>query len=149
MSMASTTTYLESSSMEASHPSLTIFSLVITSIVENSPLRVFACFSHTKSSTLRTSSYWEETTSAPRSIEYMDFTTNAREDTPLDFGKSFPTSSTACLSQHLSTKRSSACTEDFPLNSEISNRSRISWGRQTFQMQVYSVTCCGQILSAV
>jgi hypothetical protein len=74
--MASTPIYSGSSIMANSHPkAITSFS-AITLTEANTHSKPFVFFWPTRSSTPETFFSWEETTSAPQSIEFMDFMTN-------------------------------------------------------------------------
>ena len=146
MYMDSTTIYWESLNTVASLPRPTTSSSVTILTVESNPSKLFAFFSATRSSILRTSSYLEEITSVLRSTESMVSTMNANVDTLLDSGASLATSSIACLSRPSSTRKFSACTVDWVRNWRTSTKSKTSCGQQTSPTLASSAIYSGPIL---
>ena len=146
--MDSTTIYWEYSSMEASHPKRTIFSLVTTLTAESSPSRPFAFFSATKSSIPRTSSFWEAITNVHKSIESTVSTTNANAGTLSDSGASLATSSIASPSPPSSTRKFSACMVAWARNWKTSTKSKTSCVRPTFPTRDFCAIYCGPIRNA-
>jgi hypothetical protein len=108
--MGSTTIFCACSSTAASHRKQTTSSSVTMSTVASSPWKPFACFSHTRSSTLRISSFSAATTNAQASTASTVSTTSANEDTTSSYGRRSPIASTACPLPLSSTRRSSPCT---------------------------------------
>ena len=143
MSMDNSQIFSDYSSMEASLLRQTISSLETTSTEANSPSRPWSCFSPTKWSSKRTSSYSEAIMSVVKSIEFMDSTTNARDDTVSVFGKSSKTYLTACQLQPWLTTKFSACMEAFLPSSSLSLNYSKLLGQQRYQKMAYYVIFYG------
>ena len=95
----------------------TISSLETISIEESSLSKPSASFWPIRSSTQRTSFCYEEITKVPLSIASTAFMTSASAVTASNFGKSSQTASIVFLSQLSSTRKFSACTVAYHLNS--------------------------------
>ena len=147
MSMVNTMTCSDYSSTVASLPMLIISSWEITLTEASSHSKQCAFFSLIKLNILRTSSYWEEITSALRLTEFTVSTTSASAATTLSCGKLSQIVSIAFLLLLLLMRKYFVCTVVSAQSWALSSKLRELWDPLMSLIQVSSAISCGQILT--
>merc|ERR1739838_26593 len=109
--------------------------------------RPLLCYLHTRLSTLRISSYSEETMNVLASIVFMDFMMSVSDDTTSSYGRRSLTVSTACHWQLLLMRKSSVVTEVSPQICNQWNKFVVLCVQLMFQIKDYFVIYCGLTLT--
>lgn len=133
--------------MEDSHQSRTTSSWVTMLIEGSNPLKPSVCCWPTRSSTQKTSSFWEAITNAPLSTASMDSTTSANGAIISSYGRLLPIVSTAYPWPQSLTRKSFAATVVSVPISRAWNKFAGSWDRQMYPTRDFSATFCGPILT--
>jgi len=143
--MDSTMIYFDCSSMVGSLLMRTISFSVTMSTEASRAWKRYACCWRTRSSIQKTSFFYVETMSVPRSIVFMVFTTNASVASVSNYGKPSPIASTVCLSLQLLTKKCFACTGVCLPNSTLWIKSDVFLVQRMSLIRASFVIFCGPI----
>lgn len=145
--MDSTMTCCVCLNMEVFHQSQTTFSWVTMLIEGSNPLKPSVCCWPTRSSTQKTSFFWEATMNAPLLTASTASTTSANGAITSSYGRHLQIVSTAYPWRPLLTKKFSVATAVSAPISRAWNRFAESWDRQTYPIRDFCVTFCGPILT--